>query len=87
MRRRKKPQANKSTILEITTARSVPKNQIPYDLSVNEIVQSLNKNPEQAIFTLANKKKNELSLGSNSSVNIFIDGGEDNSILTTTNSK
>lgn len=78
-RKRKTKRINNS-ILEITTAKGIPKNTTDFDFTGNEIVQSLNKNPEQHFSKKKKKKiKSKFALSSNSSANLFIRGEDNNS--------
>lgn len=86
-RKRKSNRINNS-ILEITTAKGIPKNKTDFDFTENEIVQSLNKNPEQNFSKKKKKKKikSKFALSSNSSANLFIHG-ENNNVWPIRNSK
>lgn len=85
--KRKQKQPISPNILEVTTGRGLLTNQ-SFDFTQNEIVQSLNENPEQKIRLLRKKKKkikSKLHHNNSSSVHLFIHGGENNSVLPTAN--
>lgn len=88
--KRKQKMANNSNILEITTAKGLLKNKTSFDFTENEIVQSLNKNPEQKIRQLRKKKKkikSKFHSTNNSSLELLIHGGRNNSVLASINGK
>lgn len=85
--RKRKPKRLNNNILEITTAKAIPKNKTNFNFTENEIVQSLNKNPEQNFLKKKKKKiKSKFALSNNSSGNLFI-RGEDNNVWSFQNSE